>query len=389
MARASQPIRESSVAQASQPMRERSALREGSVLLISNAVCPGGVLEDGSALGDSVALQKSRVVRRAQPWLGTLVEIHADGAGQSRWRLMAAVDAAFAEIATIHRLMSRQERGTDLQAIGAARAGQSIRVDRRTAEVLSLALELRTQSGGRFDPESRSGRPAEQRVGQSEQRVGLREQHIGPSGTRIRWSGQRVEQARHRDGPSGNDTLAEPAWTLEGPDRLRIHRPAVPDLDGIAKGYAVDRAIALLQAHCLSATVNAGGDLRVCSEAAAPMLIRSPLVEGAFLRVGALHSGAFATSVTTIDPEAESVFASNGICDPRSRRRRLPRMTVSVAAPTCAVADALTKVVAISPAAAVPLLAQYDASAWIVGERAGRPCVRRLGCSTRVTTDAT
>lgn len=331
-----------------------------------------GLPRDGRPCGDRSPLQtgrglpESNVIRRAQPWLGTLVEIQADAGRRSRWQLMAAVDAAFAEIAAIHRLMSRQEQGTDLQAIQAARAGESIRVDRRTAEVLRLALELRAQSGGTFDPEEPDDGPCRQHVGAPRQEAGSPGQHAGSCGPH---------------------TLAAPAWTVEGADCVRIHRAAVPDLDGIAKGYAVDRAIAVLQAHCRSATVNAGGDLRTWGEAVVPALIRSPLVAGALLRVGSLEAGAFATSLSSIDREAAPGLASSGIRDPRAKLRRLPRMTVSVAAPACAVADPLTKVVAVSSDAVAPLLARYDATAWIVEEEAGLPCVRHLGSSSCVTAD--
>jgi len=260
---------------------------------------------------------------------------------------MAAMDAAFLEIATVHRLMSRQERGTDVVALAAAGIGQVVEVDPRTADVLRLALALRGQSGGRFDPDRRG----------------------------------RADHAAH-------DATRGPAWSIEEPHAVRVLRRGDLDLDGIAKGYAVDRAIEVLESHGASGTVNAGGDLRCSGAGVEPLLVRSLLAPGLLLRVGSIGAGSFATSNSWLDARAAPALASAGIQDPRQRTRRIPRMTVSVAAGTCAVADALTKVVAVDPDAAAPLLTEYDASAWILEEWNGTPRVRLFGASTHVHVDA-
>lgn len=288
-----------------------------------------------------------RHLRRAQPWLGTLVEIRADASRSTRWTLMAAIDAAFAEIATIHRLLSRQEHGTDLAAIEGAAAGCSVRVDPRTAEVLQLALELRDQSRGRFDPDRRA--------------------------------------ARHeRDG----DAMTASAWVVEGRDRVRVLRRGLLDLDGIAKGYAVDRAVGVLEHAGIPAVVNAGGDLRCCGMPGEPLLIRSALVPGALVEVGRLGAGSFATSNSWVDAAAAPALASEGIHDPCNRHRRLPRMTVGVASQCCAVADALTKVVAVDPVGSEPVLALHRARAWILELNEGAPTLRHSGALSGVLLDA-
>lgn len=284
---------------------------------------------------------------RAQPWLGTFVEIRTEATRLSRWHVMSAIDAAFADVAAIHRLMSRQEQGTDVVNLAQADVGEVVPVDVRTAEVLRLALELRDESAGRFDPE----RP------------------IHPDHCRT------FERCK-------------PAWALDGPTAVRILRRATLDLDGIAKGYAVDRAIELLQSRGIAATVNAGGDLRTTESFDEQLVVNCPLAAGGLVHVGRLREGAFATSQSTVLPGSESELAGAGISDRRARNGQLPLMTVSVAAPTCAVADALTKVVALDSDFAHGMLGNRGATAWILREFDGALHVQRLGSASIVTLNA-
>lgn len=260
---------------------------------------------------------------------------------------MSALDAAFAEVETVHRLMSRQQHGRDMVALGMAAVGEAVAVDPRTAEVLCLALELRQESAGRFDIECQDPR----------------------------------NQARARERPG-------PAWAVAGPNTVRILRRAALDLDGIAKGYAVDRAIAILESRGLVATVNAGGDLRVCGASTAPLLVRSAWGASGLVNIGRLESGAFASSQAGALPGIGPELAGDGIDDRRPCGRPLPAMTVSVAAPTCAVADALTKIVAVDPGFAAPMLERHGASAWILQDHAGELRMRCLGVPPVVTLDA-
>lgn len=289
----------------------------------------------------------SNHVMRAQPWLGTFVEIRAEATRLSRWHVMSAIDAAFAEVATIHRLMSRQEQGSDLVRLAAADVGQVVPVDARTGEVLRLALELQTDSGGRFDPE--------------------RPDHADGS------------RKRRRPGP---------AWMLDEPNAVRILRRATVDLDGIAKGYAVDRAIATLQSRGIAATVNAGGDLRTTEATDEHLLVRSPLAAGGLVSIGRLRAGAFATSQSSVSTGNPAELAGAGIHDRRVRKAALPLMSVSVAAATCAVADALTKVVAVDSDFAANMLERREATAWILREFDGELRMQRLGCSSVVVLNA-
>ncbi len=140
------------------------------------------------------------------------------------------------------------------------------------------------------------------------------------------------------------------AWRLDG-DRLhKLERDVALDLGGIAKGQAVDLAVqALRDAGAEAGWVNAGGDLRVFGDLELPILLRDE-AGGGTREFARLADGAFATSH----------YAPGS----RSATLRAVQAHVSVAAPLCLWADALTKVVALSGHCDHAVLARYDAAAW-------------------------
>jgi thiamine biosynthesis lipoprotein len=122
------------------------------------------------------------------------------------------------------------------------------------------------------------------------------------------------------------------------------------DLSGIAKGFAVDRAVdALRAAGVTSGTVNAGGDLAVFGPIDVEVAVRHPV-----------YSTRLAAFVTL----RERALASSGrVIDPATGRMASDIEGASVTAPTCMLADALTKVVGVAGQSAVPLLRHYRATA--------------------------
>lgn len=229
-------------------------------------------------------------VRRAQPWLGTMVEVSAVAAPE---QAHAAIDAALAAVARIHNAMSPQQAGSDVARFNQGAVGRYA-IDPWTAEVLQAAHELASASHGAFDIT------------------------LGNGG----W----------------------PAWSLLAGQLIKHTGYSRLDLGGIAKGYAVDRAVEALQTAGIAAGwVNAGGDLRVFGDLDFPLHIRSPEAPERSRPLLALRDGAFATSV----------FNQDAV-----------RQHISVAAPLCLWADALTKVVAFAPAHCEQLLARYHAQTW-------------------------
>lgn len=227
------------------------------------------------------------MVRRARPLLGTLVEVGSEGG--------LGLEAAFAELAAVQAALSRFDRGSDIARFNALPAGHSLVVGAHAQAVLAAAALLHAQTDGVFDVALGSGR-----------------------------------------------------WRLVDDNRLvKIDANTVLDLGGIAKGYAVDQAVAALQAAGSPAGhVNAGGDLRTFGTAGLKIFLRDESCGGA-RPLGRLHDGAFATS--HYGPGSRSSLHGGRAAH------------VSVLAPECLWADALTKLAALG----LPLPAACSAQAWV------------------------
>jgi FAD:protein FMN transferase len=237
--------------------------------------------------------------------LGTFVAIDAQALepGIAERALARAWDA----ILTVERLMHPHRLGSDLAALNQCVRGASVVVHEWTKEVLELSSELNDASGGVFDP-----------------------------------------------------CLSEAPGRLTDLELLAGYavRPRVPvriDLGGIAKGYAVDRALAALRsAGCSGGLVNAGGDLAAfgeqahlirCGPSSAPVLFE-------------LRDAALATSDADAPHRpAEHRGYYHGIDRGVGARGR-----VSVTAPRAALADALTKCALMcEPRSGAALLARFGA----------------------------
>jgi thiamine biosynthesis lipoprotein len=139
------------------------------------------------------------------------------------------------------------------------------------------------------------------------------------------------------------------------------------DLGGIAKGYAVDRAVEVLQRRgIMGGIVNAGGDLRAFGPRSHAVDIRDPRrPDRAIFRV-ALRDGAMASSAGRFDPVRSPHALPSAVIDPMTA---MPAQSVSgatVCAPTCMIADALTKVVMNAGENAGTVLEHYGADALFV-----------------------
>jgi len=247
-------------------------------------------------------------LRRARPSLGTLVEMRVEGLCERD--ALRALDAAFAEVQQVHRCMSFHAADSDLARLHASAWGTALRVDARTHAVLDAAQAMAHESHGVFDVS----------VAAVLVQLGLLPRPVSAF--------QPDPGADWRD------------IELLDDNRVRLRRPLWIDLGGIAKGYAVDRAIEVLVAHGAShASVNAGGDLR----------LHGPRSEAVFLRVG---RGLTRMPQLELADAALATSARDGYDDAvRPHLHGITRMplrggaSASVVADRCMVADALTKVV--------------------------------------------
>lgn len=282
----------------------------------------------------TLSCSRPPVVERVRPLLGTYVAIRVRGLADARAH--RAIGAAFEEIASIQARMSFHEPDSDVSRLNREAFHRPVTVDPRTMEVLRWARQMGEQSRGCFD--------------------------ITVAAQLVDWGILPRPDCPHRPDPRGCWRDVE---LLVG-GAVRFHRAVWIDLGGIAKGYAVDRAIECLRGWgAPQCSVNAGGDLRILG----------PEME----RIG-LDWGSSADPVRPIlELESGSVASSSGrparrrhrsgFCGPHvDGRRRGPvgtRSFVCVVADRCVVADALTKVVLAQGPRSERTLYRYGASAYL------------------------
>lgn len=226
--------------------------------------------------------------QRVTVGLGTFLAIQARGIAGATAQARA-LDRACESVQTVEQVMHPTAPGSDLMRIAEAPGGVLLAVHPWTFQVLSLSLRLWRSSGGNFDPCLPASRAS-----------------------------------------VGDLQLVEPASIRIPP------RPVILDLGGIAKGFAIDRAVdALIEDGCSTGLVNAGGDMRAFGPQAYEIELRIP---GSSRRLQ-LASRALAVSSpkTARSPSGHRGFYS------RVAGTELSGQAVGVLAPDAAAADALTK----------------------------------------------
>jgi len=277
-------------------------------------------------------------VRRCRPLLGTFVEIHAFGTNSAA--LKGAVEAAFLAIAQVHRLMSFHDPASDVSRMNRDAYHESVRVHPWTWRVLKSAQEFSRSSDGIFD--------------------------VTVAGELVNWNylpryGPHVARAGWRD------------IILEPSGHVRFRRRLLIDLGGIAKGFAVDRAVDVLQRKCVAAgIVNAGGDLRVFGSASQFVQVRHPDRPRRAAGVVRLRERSIATSGIYFARTRNRGRRVSPMLNGRTGRAACDLISVTVAAASCMTADALTKVVFALRERSAPILSRYSADALLL-EQNGAP----------------
>ena len=279
-------------------------------------------------------------LRRARPLLGTLVEITARGASELDG--MRAIDDGFATVAHVQRLMSFHDRHSDLSRLNRLAHRVPVRVHPWTWRVLRAAQNLSRATRGAFDVTV----------------------------------GAELVQLGYLPRPRRTLQHARSCWKdvrLLAGHRVRFARPLYIDLGGIAKGFAVDRAVATLRASgVIAGLVNAGGDLRVFGDVERTIHVRHPGAPGMLVPCARLASGALATSASYFSQRQWRGRTVTPVIDKTRSHSSAVSFSASVFAPSCMVADALTKVVLVRGARAagsvrrlggVPFLLDADTAA--------------------------
>ena len=293
---------------------------------------------------------KPHEISRSRILLGTVVEITALGANAGH--LDAAVTAAFAEMARIDRLMGPKGPGSD--AVRVSRARRSATVSPETAKVVAVGLRIARVSGGAFD----------MGLGRLKTLWGIESDHPRvPSPAALR-------QTLIGTGPGD--------LQVHG-DRILKKSPAtILDMGGIAKGYAIDRAVAILRrAGIRHASVNAGGDIRLIGDHEGRpwrIGIQHPRDSKRLLATLSLKDTAVVTS-----GDYERFFLKNGVryhhlFDPRTGTPARLSQSATVVAPTATLADALsTAAFVLGPRKGIALLERFPGVEGMIVDAKGKP----------------
>ncbi len=303
-------------------------MRWGSVLvaatLIATAIVTTGasVSAERDERGIGGASRAAEHLAHVQRYsMGTMFDLFAYHA--SRETAEQAVDAAWAEIERLDRVMSHFRDDSDLSRLNREGGRGFVTVDPSLHDILLSSVSLSRRTGGRFDvtmaPVLRvwqrafdAGRPP---------------------------SDADVARAQACVGAEHIETLA--------PDRVRFTTPCTAvELGGVGKGYAVDRALAVLASRGVrSALINAGGS-------SIGAIGRPPDSDGWPVRLGApvtghhvalLRDASMSTSTQHRRAFARGAGRFGAIVDPRAGVPVQSDASVTVIAANGTVAEALTK----------------------------------------------
>ncbi len=258
--------------------------------------------------------------------------------------LPGIADAAFDEIDRIDRLMSHYKADSPLSRINREAATHPVSVDNELFDFIAEAMRYNRDSRGAFDIT----------VGPLMKAWGFfREDGRVPSSTEL-------DAARRAVGP--RHVLLDAAQ-----HSIRFTRPGVElDLGGIAKGYAVDRAVAVLKERGIAAAlVSAGGStiygLGVPPGASAwSVSLQDPVDSRQSTLTIQLKDRAL-----SVAGSSEKSFEANGvtyshIMNPRTGRPVQGMLSVAVLTSTGTAGDAL------------------DDAFFVLGVRASRAYIQRL-----------
>lgn len=277
-------------------------------------------------------------IRRAKPLLGTFVEITVQNVTLPAANV--AIEQAFAAIGRVHRLMSFHDPDSDVSRLNGRAAAEAVAVDPWTYGVLEASVDFHRRSAGAFDIA----------VAPVLQTMGLLPRH----------DARAIQLFATRPTTDAIELLPV--------NKVRFRHPAIVlDLGGIAKGFAVDRAVeALKQFGMPGGVVNAGGDLAAFGPNIHSVDIRDPSCPGRIMSRVAILDQAFASSGGSFDPSRSVDVTGMAVIDPARHQPTTANSGATVRATSCMVADALTKIVMIAGDDALPVLDHYQAAALVM-----------------------
>jgi FAD:protein FMN transferase len=278
-------------------------------------------------------------IRRCRPLLGTFVEITA--CGRDERLLVRGIEGGFDAIERVNRLMSFHDPLSDVSRMNRDAFPKGVNVHPWTWQVMKASKRFADESLGTFD--------------------------ITVAPWLTKWN--YLPRRRYQFGP----TASSRDIFLRRNYEVFFRRELIVDLGGIAKGFAIDRAVDALKENGIGCgIVNAGGDLRTFGSASQLIHLRHPMDPIRVAGAVRLRERAMATSGIYFERRKYRGKYVGPLLDGRTGQAGRELISVSVAAAECMAADALTKVVFALREKAAGLLAQYQADALLL-ERDGAP----------------
>jgi len=262
-------------------------------------------------------------ISRPQGIMGTGCALTAVPAqGQNEVAMIHALSKAEQALRTVEAHMSTYLRLSELSQLNRAPAGEAVKLSADTMDVLRLSRLLNTRTGGAFDVTCLPLFHLWARAGKANRLPG--EADLATAEARCGWD----------------------KWKLLGDGAVKSVDGAGFGLGGLAKGWAIDRATeAIAAAGCTGGLVDVGGDIRCFGrpghEGKWIVAVQNPFDrEGnEFFGTLAIDDAAVCTSgnyerFIVIDGKRYS-----HIIDPRTGRCVDLAPSVTVVAPTAAIAD--------------------------------------------------
>ncbi len=292
---------------------------------------------------------------RVRVLMDTFVQISIYDQDRSQSELEEIVESAFQEISAIEKLTNVYDDSSYLSSINREAGSRAFELQPALRDLLDQSRRLYDLSNGAFDVTIQSVKQLWS-FSQEDPRI------PGDSllQAQLRWVG--MQHLLLQDG------------------RLKFDSPQVKiDLGGIAKGYAVDRAMQVLKDHGITdAMVNAGGDLQtIASELTRGkrrVWIKHPRQPDRLIGYFPMDRGCVATSGDYERFFEYDCVRYHHILDPKTGYPARGCVSVTIKAPTTALADGLaTAVFVLGPEDGMALIAKLpDVEGVIIFEQAGK-----------------
>ena len=278
-------------------------------------LCVSAVLASAQA-----SQSQSPFVHKKKYVMGTVFEIVAYG--ESRAQLSNAVDLALQEVVRLDDVMSDYKPESALSRLNHSSHSRPQRVPPDLYRVIGEGLQYSRLSGGKFDVT------------------------VGPLVNLWKVAIRGGQPPSSADEEKVRACVGYRKVELLPPDRVQFHSPCTRiDLGGIGKGYALDRAAAVLRAHGISrALLDAGGSTLLAlgtppGQAGWPVHLKDP--SNRVNPVVMLSNNSVSTSEQT-PPSLLSPETAGHIIDPDSGAPERTPFAVSVVARTGTASDALS-----------------------------------------------